>query len=61
VSLSEFPPKLGSAFDWRERAEGLFVQADSMSHPIKREALRRKATAALNIADAMEFNAQLAL
>lgn len=46
-------------FNWRKRSDDLFAQASAEPHVLKREALRRKATAALNIAEATEHNEQL--
>lgn len=44
-----------SASDWRRRAAQLFKDADSSSSYIERVLLTRRATAADNIADAMEI------
>ena len=52
-SNSPSPPPSG-AFSWRKRSDHLFAQSGAESHPIRRETLRRKATAALNIAESME-------
>lgn len=47
--------------DWRKRAEELFDAANQAYNPIAREAIRRKATAAQNIAESMEYSAEVPL
>jgi hypothetical protein len=58
--MTALPCPTSSAFDWRKRAQDLFDEANAAKNPLSREATRRKATAALNIAESMEHSAEIA-
>lgn len=58
MSPPQRTPQSGlSASDWRTRASNLFRESHSTADLIRQESLRRQATAADNIADAMEYSA----